>query len=236
MLGQRRRREAVAGRAQLVVGEGLETVLAAATRISHRRRAVAAGLVGGLEPAAGQLAGAPRRRAADHSGRSRSQRPGQAAAAPCEERWTRAGRTVVQLTPERAGDDFNDLVMGAGVMSARFRRPIHRRGLEPCARGQRREASTISSPTCRRTTTSSRRAGRPGRRRASMPACQRGAGADQERTAEARQERQADHHRRHSTWLDQNRPVEQMTWCPGLADADQRPAGRATAAGSSARM
>ena len=23
-----------------------------------------------------------------------------------------------------------------------------------------------------------------------------------------------------STWLDQNRAVEQMTWCPGLADAD----------------
>ena len=36
---------------------------------------------------------------------------GLAAAATCAERWTRAGRTVVQLTPERPGDDFNDLVM-----------------------------------------------------------------------------------------------------------------------------
>jgi hypothetical protein len=34
-----------------------------------------------------------------------------AAAATCEERWTRAGRTVVRLTPECSGDDFNDIVM-----------------------------------------------------------------------------------------------------------------------------
>ena len=27
------------------------------------------------------------------------------------ERWTRAGRTVVRLTPKRVGADFNDLVM-----------------------------------------------------------------------------------------------------------------------------
>jgi hypothetical protein len=33
------------------------------------------------------------------------------AAATCEERWTRAGRTVVRLTPECSGDDFNDIVM-----------------------------------------------------------------------------------------------------------------------------
>ena len=36
---------------------------------------------------------------------------GLTAAATCEERWTRAGRTVVQLTPDRPGDDFNDLVL-----------------------------------------------------------------------------------------------------------------------------
>ena len=40
------------------------------------------------------------------------------------------------------------------------------------------------------------------------------AGAHQERPAEA-QERQARHHPRQQ-WLDQNQPVEQMTWCPGL--------------------
>ena len=36
---------------------------------------------------------------------------GQAAAVRCMERWTRAGRTVVRLTPKRVDADFNDLVM-----------------------------------------------------------------------------------------------------------------------------
>ena len=36
---------------------------------------------------------------------------GKAAAACCAERWSRAGRAVVRLTPKRAGADFNDLVM-----------------------------------------------------------------------------------------------------------------------------
>ena len=42
---------------QLVVGEGLETVLAAATRIPYRRRAAAPGLGGALQPKAGRIAG-----------------------------------------------------------------------------------------------------------------------------------------------------------------------------------
>jgi hypothetical protein len=36
---------------------------------------------------------------------------GQMAAMRCTERWTRAGRSVVRLTPKRPGFDFNDLVM-----------------------------------------------------------------------------------------------------------------------------
>jgi Toprim domain-containing protein len=36
---------------------------------------------------------------------------GQAAAARCAERWSRAGCSVTQLKPKKPGSDFNDLVM-----------------------------------------------------------------------------------------------------------------------------
>ena len=37
--------------------------------------------------------------------------PGKNAAASCANRWQRTNRTVIRLTPKRAGADFNDLVM-----------------------------------------------------------------------------------------------------------------------------
>jgi hypothetical protein len=43
----------------------------------------------------------------DHDGNGE----GQAAAERCRERWTRAGRTVIRLTPKRVDADFNDLVL-----------------------------------------------------------------------------------------------------------------------------
>src|SRR5262245_26727442 len=88
---------------QLVIGEGLETVLAAASRIPYDDQP--------LQPAwavlsAKMLGGFPVLNGVerliilvDHD------EAGLIAAATCEERWTRAGRTVVQLTPERPGDD-----------------------------------------------------------------------------------------------------------------------------------
>jgi DNA polymerase len=97
--------------AQLVVGEGLETTLAAATRIPYRaaplQPAWSAVSSGGLSqfpviPGVERLIVL-----VDHDGNGE----GQAAAERCRERWTRAGRTVVRLTPKRAGADFNDLVM-----------------------------------------------------------------------------------------------------------------------------
>jgi DNA polymerase len=95
----------------LVVGEGLETTLAAATRIPYRgaplRPAWSAISSGGLSrfPA---ISGVERLIVlVDHDGNGE----GQAAAVRCMERWTRAGRTVVRLTPKHAGTDFNDLVM-----------------------------------------------------------------------------------------------------------------------------
>jgi DNA polymerase len=94
---------------QLVIGEGIETVLAAATRIPYRGEplrpawsAVSAGPLGDLPV----LPGVERLiLLVDHDD------AGHSAAARCAERWTRAGRTVIRLTPKRAGADFNDLVM-----------------------------------------------------------------------------------------------------------------------------
>ena len=93
----------------LVIGEGLETVLSASSRIPYDDAplrpawaVLSANMLGGFPV----LNGVERLIIlVDHD------ESGLTAAATCEERWTRAGRTVVQLTPDRPGDDFNDLVL-----------------------------------------------------------------------------------------------------------------------------
>ena len=97
--------------AQLIVGEGIETVLAAATRISHRGAplrpawsAVSSGALSKLPV----VAGVERLLIlVDHDLNGQ----GQAAAARCAERWSHAGRSVTQLKPKQPGRDFNDLIM-----------------------------------------------------------------------------------------------------------------------------
>ena len=96
---------------QLVVGEGLETVLAAATRLRHACEplvpswaALSTGRLRTLPP----IAGVKRLIILvdnDLNGE------GQAAASSCADRWSRAGCEVVRLTPDEPGTDFNDLVM-----------------------------------------------------------------------------------------------------------------------------
>jgi DNA polymerase len=93
----------------LAIGEGLETVLAAATRVLYQGAylqpawaAMNSGLLGQLPV----LDGVERLiLLVDHDA------AGRAAADACIQRWTGAGRTVVRLTPNRQGADFNDLVM-----------------------------------------------------------------------------------------------------------------------------
>jgi CHC2-type zinc finger protein/Toprim domain-containing protein/DNA polymerase family A len=109
MLGRRGAVKLWPANGQLIVGEGIETTLAAATRIPYRgaplRPAwsmVSSGALGRLPVVSGveQLV-----ILVDHDS------SGQAAAMGCADRWSRAGRTVVRLTPKRAGADFNDLIM-----------------------------------------------------------------------------------------------------------------------------
>jgi hypothetical protein len=97
----------------LVVGEGMETVAAAATRINPNNGTL-------LQPAWSLidrinlrdlpiLAGVESLTILvdnDASG------DGQAAAAQCAARWSAAGREVIRLTPKVQGVDFNDIVRG----------------------------------------------------------------------------------------------------------------------------
>ena len=94
----------------LYLGEGIETVLAAATRLPYRdgapmRPAWAAGATGGISkfpvlPGVDEL-----RLLLDHDC------AGEACAGPCRKRWQAAGRKVVRLRPPQAGHDFNDVVL-----------------------------------------------------------------------------------------------------------------------------
>src|SRR5262249_21015948 len=100
------------GNGQLVVGEGIETVLAAATRISYRGApltpawsAVAKGGLARLPvlPDVPQLI-----LLVDHDENGEGQRA--AEQGRCV--WTSAGRTVLALIPKQKGWDFNDVILG----------------------------------------------------------------------------------------------------------------------------
>ena len=94
----------------LVLGEGVETTLAAATRVAHRgtllRPAWAAGDAGHIRDFP-VLAGVEALTLlVDHDD------GGQRGAEKCATRWAAAGREVTRLTPRTAGADFNNLIEG----------------------------------------------------------------------------------------------------------------------------
>jgi hypothetical protein len=101
--------------AQLVVGEGIETTLAAATRISHHGAPLCpawSAVSGGALARLPVVAGVERLLIlVDHDLNGQ----GQANAAQCADRWSRAGRSVIQLKPKHPGDDFNDVIMREAV-------------------------------------------------------------------------------------------------------------------------
>jgi DNA polymerase I len=94
----------------LYLGEGIETVLAAATRLPYRdgtlmQPAWAAVSTGGISkfpvlPDVHEL-----RLLLDHD------IEGEACAVPCRERWEATGRKVTRLRPLQPGYDFNDVVL-----------------------------------------------------------------------------------------------------------------------------
>jgi DNA polymerase-1 len=93
----------------LVVGEGIETVLAGATRIRHRGALLQPAWSMAWETGVAKLPVLPGVERliilVDHDP------AGKRAARQCAERWRRAGHTVVPLTPNKPGTDFNDIIM-----------------------------------------------------------------------------------------------------------------------------
>jgi hypothetical protein len=94
----------------LVVGEGIETVLVAATRMQHRSTLVQPAWAAGD---AGHLASLPLLAGiraltllVDHDASGHGQR----AAAECTRRWTGAGCEVTRLTPRAVSSDMADLM------------------------------------------------------------------------------------------------------------------------------
>jgi hypothetical protein len=96
---------------RLVVGEGLETVLAAATRIPYEDAPLTpawAALSTGKMAALPVLIGVSSLiLLVDNDGNQEGQR----AAAHAQQRWESAGRAVTPLIPNIVGKDFNDLVL-----------------------------------------------------------------------------------------------------------------------------
>jgi putative DNA primase/helicase len=98
----------------LVVGEGIETVLSAATHLTHRgnplQPAWASGDAGNLEalPVIEGVKMLTLLVDRDESGR------GQRAAEKTARQWKAAGRDVIRLIPREIGSDFNDVVKGLG--------------------------------------------------------------------------------------------------------------------------
>jgi DNA polymerase len=93
---------------QLVIGEGLETTLAAATRLEHRGASLRPAWAVGSSGAIARfpiIAGVERLTIlVDHDDNG----VGRQAARECARRWTDAGKTVVLLMPQERDADFND--------------------------------------------------------------------------------------------------------------------------------
>jgi hypothetical protein len=98
---------------QLVVGEGLETVLAAATRIPYCDAPLQPAWSALSSDALGRFPLVPNVERliilVDHDP------PGKTAASLCAGRYERAKRSAIQLTPDEPGFDFNDIIMAERV-------------------------------------------------------------------------------------------------------------------------
>ena len=103
------RNQVMAATNTLFLGEGIETVLAAATRLKHHdkpmRPAWAAGSAGNITKFPVLADVKQLTLLVDHDA------SGQQSADTCRMRWYAAGRDVARLRPKRAGTDFNDLIL-----------------------------------------------------------------------------------------------------------------------------
>jgi hypothetical protein len=103
---------------ELVVGEGLETVLAAATRIPYRGAPLIPAWAALSTVGLRALPIIPRVQRLIILSDNDSNQEGQMAAAVTALRWRAAGRAVVTLTPPTPDSDFNDLVLREDAYAA----------------------------------------------------------------------------------------------------------------------
>jgi hypothetical protein len=94
----------------LVIGEGLETVLAAATRIEHRGTLLQPAWAAGDRAHLANFPVLAGIQALTILADNDDDETGQDAARECKQRWFVAGREVTVLTPSGIGQDFNDIV------------------------------------------------------------------------------------------------------------------------------
>ena len=97
---------------QLVVGEGIETVLAAATRIPYRGTALTPAWSTVNSEGMGRLPALPNVKQLVLLIDNDENYEGQQAAERCQRIWKSADRTTVPLIPKQKGWDFNDVVLG----------------------------------------------------------------------------------------------------------------------------
>jgi len=103
------------GSEQLVVGEGIETVLAAATRIPYRGASLTPAWSTVNSGGMGRLPALPNIKQLILLVDNDENYEGQQAAERCQRIWKSADRTTVPLIPKQKGWDFNDVVLGKKV-------------------------------------------------------------------------------------------------------------------------
>ena len=97
---------------QLVVGEGIETTLAAATRIPYRGASLTPAWSTVNSGGMGRLPALPNIKQLILLVDNDENNEGQNAAERCQRIWKCAGRATVPLIPKQKGWDFNDVVLG----------------------------------------------------------------------------------------------------------------------------
>jgi DNA polymerase len=100
------------GGGQLIIGEGIETVLAAATRISYRGAPLTPAWSAVAKDGLGRLPVLPGIERLILLVDNDENGEGQRAAQQCWRIWKSAGRLTVPLIPKQKGWDFNDVVLG----------------------------------------------------------------------------------------------------------------------------
>jgi len=95
----------------LVLGEGVETTLAAAPRVTHRNTLLQPAWAAGCADSMANFPVLAGIRTLTLLVDNDENGTGQEAAAECARRWVAAGREVIRLTPRELGADFNDIVM-----------------------------------------------------------------------------------------------------------------------------